>query len=66
MTAPMDSTTTSDAPEPSGLTVDGIPVPLSIEAAGGAAIEAYVLAHRAAASQALPTVPSTDSEGAPS
>lgn len=32
----------TDAPAPSGLTVNGIPVPLEIEAEGGAAIDSHV------------------------
>lgn len=46
------STDTTPA-EPSGLTVDGIAVPLSVEAAGAEAIDA----HLAASSGAAPFVP---------
>ena len=41
----------------SGLTIDGIAVPLAIEAAGGAAIDAHVLEQL--------TAPDTTPDGAP-
>jgi hypothetical protein len=64
MTAPASS-------EPSGLTVDGIRVPQTVEAEGAEAVEAYVAAHRGDGSAAVvdtapasPANPPTLAEGA--
>jgi hypothetical protein len=51
-------------PSPSGLTVDGVPIPQEIEGAGGAAIADYLLDHLPSAAPQPDAAPPTTAEGA--
>lgn len=58
----------SESDVPSGLTLDGVRIPLAIEAEGAAAIELYLAEHTGAAPAVpdSPANPPTHAEGAES
>jgi hypothetical protein len=55
----------SNDPVPSGLTVDGVAIPQSIEAEGGAAVEQYVAAQTAPPVPAALPIAAADTDPAP-